>query len=256
MSFPVLEHGCWCTQVVCLGDSLTRGNLSADWVGDLRLRLSAARGATVVNAGTNMHCAHNARLCLDRVLDCRPSHVVVLIGTNDLKAEQSSFESVVYRLLNSLPEKPSLATFELELLELRERLLANGVQVALASPPVLGEDITSPANRRAAEYAAVVRRVAAGGRGGCLYLPLFERTLLALPTMPAGAAYDGLRFLTWLWATCLRRPGDSMEQMQEDRQLTVTVDLVHLGPTGGAMLAEMAHAFVTAPPCPACRRQY
>eukprot|EP00931_Biecheleriopsis_adriatica_P015845 TRINITY_DN11883_c0_g1_i4.p1 TRINITY_DN11883_c0_g1~~TRINITY_DN11883_c0_g1_i4.p1 ORF type:complete len:438 (+),score=88.99 TRINITY_DN11883_c0_g1_i4:53-1315(+) len=228
--------------VVCLGDSITRGNLSADWVSDLR---QAFDGRTVLNAGINMQCSKNIQQRIDEVIACCPSHVTLLVGTNDLKAELSPVEGFLYKIFGSLPEVPTLESYEETLMSMREKLLAAGVSVALVSPPVLGEDVRSEANRRAAEFAAVVRRVAEGGGEKCSYLPLFEQTYAALPEV-GGKPYCGMNFFVWCCLLCwdvhiLQR---DLAEIQRERQLGVTIDLVHLGPEAAQNLAGMVHDFV------------
>jgi len=236
--------------VVCLGDSLTRGNLSADWVADLRKRLtSQPEGPAVINAGVNMQCAQNVRRRLDEVIACRPSHVTVLVGTNDMKASMSGMEGWMYQVFGKLPKVPTIEDYERDLTEIRDRLLEAGACVALVSPPVLGEDIHSSANQRAAAFAATVHRVAQEGGERCAYLPLFEQTSAKLP--PAGGRpYNGLRFFWWLCLLCfdihlLKR---DLTEVQRERKLGVTVDLVHLGPAAADALADMTASFVAAFP--------
>ena len=48
--------------IVCLGDSITRGNLSADWVSSLR---SEWQEGLVLNAGVNMQCSQNIQMRVD-----------------------------------------------------------------------------------------------------------------------------------------------------------------------------------------------
>jgi lysophospholipase L1-like esterase len=238
--------------IVCVGDSLTRGNLSADWVGVLREQLTKPFGqqykhdpAVVLNAGVNMHCSKNIQARLCEITACRPSHVTVLVGTNDLKAELSPVEGFLYRFFGKLPEVPSLESYEQTLREIRETLVATGAQVALVSPPVLGEVLNSKANQRAAQFAHAVRRVAEEGGERCAYLPLFERTAAALPTQ-GGKDYCGLQFFALLCTLCvdmhlLQR---DLADIQRERDLGVTVDLVHLGPSAASMLADMVADFV------------
>jgi len=235
--------------IVCLGDSLTRGNLSADWVGSLRDQLAQSFGqrdpAVVLNAGVNMHCSKNIQARLCEVVACRPSHVTVLVGTNDLKAELSPVEGFLYRFFGELPEVPTLENYEQTLREIRETLVAAGAQVALVSPPVLGEVLDSKANQRAAQFADAVRRVAEEGGERCAYLPLFERTAASLPTQ-GGKDYCGVQFFALLCTLCidmhlLRR---DLADIQRERNLGVTVDLVHLGPSAASMLADMVADFV------------
>lgn len=236
--------------VVCLGDSITRGNLSADWVSVLRQQLTegvSSPSTPVLNAGVNMQCSQNVQQRLEEVIACRPSHVTVLVGTNDLKAELNPVEGLMYRVFGQLPEVPSLDSYESTLREITERLLAAGARVALVSPPVLGEDISSYANSRAAAFADAVKRVAAGSGERCTYLPLFESTYDALPR--GGRPYDGLKFFAWVCLLCwdLHVLGRDLRDVQRERQLGVTVDLVHLGPEAAKNLAEMVADFVRQP---------
>eukprot|EP00441_Pelagodinium_beii_P016141 CAMPEP_0197653554 /NCGR_PEP_ID=MMETSP1338-20131121/36079_1 /TAXON_ID=43686 ORGANISM="Pelagodinium beii, Strain RCC1491" /NCGR_SAMPLE_ID=MMETSP1338 /ASSEMBLY_ACC=CAM_ASM_000754 /LENGTH=383 /DNA_ID=CAMNT_0043228709 /DNA_START=62 /DNA_END=1211 /DNA_ORIENTATION=+ len=234
--------------VVCLGDSITRGNLSADWVSTLREQLSpgTGMGASVLNAGINMQCSTNVMQRIDEVIACCPSHVTVLVGTNDLKAELSPVEGLMYKYFGRLPEVPTLDNYERTLSDIRERLVAAGCRVALVSPPVLGEDIASEANRRAADFASVVRRVAETGGEHCAYLPLFECTYEALP-QDGGRPYCGMSFFGWCCLLCwdvhiMRR---DLSEIQRERDLGVTIDLVHLGPSAADQLAKMVNDFVT-----------
>eukprot|EP00437_Effrenium_voratum_P047818 CAMPEP_0181524090 /NCGR_PEP_ID=MMETSP1110-20121109/68246_1 /TAXON_ID=174948 /ORGANISM="Symbiodinium sp., Strain CCMP421" /LENGTH=334 /DNA_ID=CAMNT_0023654799 /DNA_START=51 /DNA_END=1055 /DNA_ORIENTATION=- len=221
--------------IVCLGDSITRGNLSADWVGALR----ESQEGFVLNAGVNMQCSQNIQRRIDEVIACQPSHVTVLVGTNDLKAALSPAEGFLYKVFGDLPEVPSLESYERTLADIKQRLTDAGAQVALVSPPVL-------VNKRAADFAAVVRRVAETG-ARCAYLPLFEMTYAALPAK--GRPYCGMNFFAWCCLLCwdmhiMRR---DLADIQRERNLGVTVDLVHLGPQAAEDLAGMVRDFVHIP---------
>jgi len=236
--------------VICVGDSLTRGNLSADWVGELRQTLTDEANKPVLNAGVNMQCISNVKKRIEEVVACKPSHVTVLVGTNDLKAQASEFEGWLYRVFGKVPYVSTLETYERDLSEIRDSLLAAGAQVALVSPPVLGEDINSAANQRAKAYAKVVERTAANGGERCTYFPLFEQTSAELPKT-GGRPYDGIRFFWWLCLLCfdIHVFKRDLSDVQRERKLGATLDLVHLGPNAAKYLATMTAAFVmtTAP---------
>jgi len=232
--------------VVCVGDSLTRGNLSADWVGNLRTMLTQKENKPVLNAGVNMQCISNVKKRIEEVVACKPSHVTVLVGTNDLKAQTSAFEGWLYRVFGKIPYVGTLETYERDLLEIRDRLLAAGARVALVSPPVLGEDINSVANERARAFAKVVERTASSGGERCTYFPLFEQTYAELPET-GGRPYDGIRFFWWLCLLCfdIHVFGRNLSDVQHERKLGATLDLVHLGPKAANYLALMTAAFVS-----------
>lgn len=225
--------------VVCLGDGITRGSVCSDWVERLQRQLG---DTPVVNAGVNLDGAQDLCRRLDSVLRCQPSHVVVLVGTDDIKADLYEFEGWMYELARGRSGGRGLEPFEQALVELRDRLLESGAQVALASPPVLGEDPWSSENRRAAVYAATVRRVAE--ERGCLYIPLFERGFALLP-LEGGMPYDGARFLSWMSSAIADGSASRSDfgQVQEERGLSATVDLVHPSEQVSQLLVETAAAF-------------
>ena len=75
--------------VVCVGDSITEGVSSADWVAMLRER-GGAQGVQVVNAGVAGDLAWNVLQRLDSVVRCDPDTVTVMVGTNDVALEPQS----------------------------------------------------------------------------------------------------------------------------------------------------------------------
>ena len=75
--------------VVCVGDSVTEGVSSADWVAMLRER-GGAQGVQVVNAGVAGDLAWNVLQRLDSVVRCDPDTVTVMVGTNDVALEPQS----------------------------------------------------------------------------------------------------------------------------------------------------------------------
>ena len=73
-------------KLICLGDSITRGQVSADYVALLRTRLP---DDTVINAGVNYEPSSELVKRLDAVIAQDPDVVTVLIGTNDANATLS-----------------------------------------------------------------------------------------------------------------------------------------------------------------------
>jgi lysophospholipase L1-like esterase len=230
--------------VACLGDSITNGWFSFDWVGLLARRLGPA-GYAFRNHGHNAALANNALRRLDAVVAARPQFVTVLLGTNDVNATMSERSRARYVRGNRLPQNPTLGWFRECLAAivsgLRERTAA---RVALLSLPVLGEDLDHPANRKTAEYSEVVREVAAAG--GAAYLPLHERQreYLQKHPGPAGLAYrDGLGAVVGAAAQryLLRRSWDGIARRNG---LRLTTDCIHLNSTGGGMVAELVEQFL------------
>jgi len=112
--------------LVCLGDSLTHGNLGASITPEIPTKLCEKLGMDpprygitfadplwVVNAGQNCITSHTILdERLKKALDCYPDFITILIGTNDVLAMCSkSLEKFVIST-NELPEKPSMDILE------------------------------------------------------------------------------------------------------------------------------------------------
>ena len=109
------------TLVLCAGDSITHGVVSANYV-DMLERRFAADGYEFVNAGVNGNLAYNLLQRLDDVIACQPDVVTVLIGTNDVNATFSQEWEDSYRKEQKLPEKPTLAWYRLNVERIIDRL--------------------------------------------------------------------------------------------------------------------------------------
>jgi lysophospholipase L1-like esterase len=228
--------------VACLGDSITRGQVSADYV-----EMLAARRADTMftNAGANGDLAFNVLQRLDSVIELQPDVVSVLIGTNDANASLSEKNTRMMTRMKKLPMRPTIEWFRENLTAIVDRLTTEtSARIALLSLPVLGEERGSPSLERSADYSAVVKEIAKAGN--VTYLPLHERQLAYLT---AGAFTPGIRFrdgrlLSASAATqhfVLRRSFDSISRR---RGLQLTTDLIHQNTRGATMIADLIEQFL------------
>lgn len=139
-----------------MGDSLTQGTISSDYVALLRERFGGA-GYEFVNAGTGGNVSYGLLGQLEQITACEPDFVTILIGTNDANFTLYPF----FASRNTFPERTSLAGFRANLTTAVRRLRTETTaRVALLSIPPLGEETNSPINRGVAEYNAVLRDLA------------------------------------------------------------------------------------------------
>jgi lysophospholipase L1-like esterase len=226
--------------VVCLGDSLTRGQVSVDFV-----TMLGSRAFRVTNAGVNGDLAYNVLQRLDSVVELRPDVVSVLIGTNDANASLSERNVRMMTRMKKLPRRPTIEWYHECLEAVVERLAREtSADIALMSLPVLGEKLGSPSVLRAAEYSAVVKDIADAHQ--VAYLDLFERQLAYLT---AGGFTPGIEFRDGrvLSATAaiqhfvLRR---SLDSISRRRGLQLTTDLIHQNTRGATMIADLVEEFL------------
>ena len=74
--------------VVCIGNSITHGRVSYNYVNILSDDLSG-HGYHFINAGINGNLAYNVVKRLGKIIECNPDYVTLLIGTNDANASLS-----------------------------------------------------------------------------------------------------------------------------------------------------------------------
>jgi lysophospholipase L1-like esterase len=231
-------------RVVCLGDSLTRGQVSVDYVEMLAAR-DVGGSASFTNAGVNGDLAFNVLQRLDSVIELQPDVVSVLIGTNDTNASLSEKNIRMMTRMKKLPERPTIAWYHENLTAIIDRLAAEtSARIALLSLPVLGEELGSESVRRSADYSAVIKEIAR--TRSVTYLPLHERQVACLT---ASGSTPGIRFrdgriLSASAATqhfVLRR---SFDQISRRRGLQLTTDLIHQNTCGATMIADLIQQFL------------
>jgi lysophospholipase L1-like esterase len=183
--------------VICLGDSITRGQISASYVDILTERMSA-EGFQFINAGVNNDLSYNILRRLDVDLDLQPQFVTVLVGTNDILALHTPYKGLGLRILKRLPQKANFGWYSSNLREIVRRIkIWTSAKIALLSIPVIGEDLSSPAIEMVRLYNTAVTQIAVQEQ--VAYLPLFEQQVEYLKTTrtkPEGRAYPHFMLMT------------------------------------------------------------
>ncbi|MFI8101272.1 SGNH/GDSL hydrolase family protein [Streptomyces sp. NPDC086023] len=232
------------TRVACLGDSLTRGQLSVDYL-DLLERRRPPGAVRLTRFGVNGDFAHNLARRLDAVVADAPDVITVLIGTNDARASLAGYPVERAMKRKQLPERPSADWFQQCLGTVVERLRAQtDATIALLSLPVLGQRLDGAAARASQAYSRMIAEVASTNKAA--YLPLHERQAEELRRAdpspvpyrdPTPAASVGVL----LQRALLRR---SLDAISRRRGLVLTTDHIHQNSRGAALVAEVIDAWL------------
>ncbi|WP_427919185.1 SGNH/GDSL hydrolase family protein [Streptomyces sp. cg40] len=232
------------TRVLFLGDSITRAQISVDYVRILKDRTAGGRYA-FTNAGVNGDLAYNVLQRLDPVIRQQPDIVVVLIGSNDANASLSEKNALRMRKTKKLPGIPTIGWYEHNLATIAERLTKEThARVALLSLPVLGQEPGSVPVRRSEEYSGVIKATAA--EHGVTYLPLHERQIEHLQ------AHDHAPRIPFRDGTALAKRtamrhfllGQSFDSISRRRGLELTTDFIHQNTRGATMIADLIEDFL------------
>jgi lysophospholipase L1-like esterase len=213
--------------VTCVGDSITRGQVSADYV-SLLGREYESRGFRLGNAGVNGEQAAGLLNRIDEVIAGRPDVITILIGTNDVRsATGANIDEQYVMVMDAL------------LTRLRTETDA---RIAVLEIPMLGEDLGSELNERVRAYNQALRKLAAAHDVTCL--PLYDRlaALLPEPHRPPAFAFSTPRTIrAALSHKILRR---SWDEIARSNGLAVLTDHIHLTERGAAVVAEVIGGFL------------
>ncbi|MEM8859347.1 MAG: GDSL-type esterase/lipase family protein, partial [Chloroflexota bacterium] len=147
-------------RILVLGDSLTHGTMSHNWLVDLQNQHGDAYA--FINMGWNGDLAYNALQKVDDVIACQPDVVGVFIGGNDVFATFGPKWTADFVAKKNLPQEPTAEWYEQNLTQIIERLRTEtDAKIALFTLTLYGEDLNSPQNRKMAAYSQIVEETAA-----------------------------------------------------------------------------------------------
>ncbi|MFC4242980.1 SGNH/GDSL hydrolase family protein [Gryllotalpicola reticulitermitis] len=228
--------------VVCLGDSLTDGVMSAPYVPYLE-REFGPDGYAFVNAGISGDLAYNVLQRLDDVIACRPDVVVIACGANDAAAHISEEWTQWYLKAKHAPQRPTIEWYEATLTEIVKRLRAEtSARLALLELPPFTEELDGVVNERVRRYNDIVRTV--GDATGTPVIPLYDAMAAQIPADFAPPVFDGSRrhmgralrdhyLFRRSWDTISRRNG-----------FVLHTDFAHMNTRGARIIAAQIGAFL------------
>lgn len=228
--------------VVCLGDSITRGQVSSDYVARLQSR-PRATGTRFVNAGVNGDLAYNVAARLDGIVEQDPDIVTLLVGTNDVNAQYDDAWTARYRKDQRLPVPPTREWYAEQLAVVLDRLRdGTRARLAVLEIPPLGEDLSSRMNGLVEEYNNTLRAVASPR--GLPVLPLHERLVALVPTDRPAPPYVGSTRTVMLAAARHLLLRQSWAAISRRNGLSVLTDHIHLNDRAADVVADLIEEFL------------
>ena len=235
--------------VVCLGDSITRGQVSASYVELLEQKMGR-QGFQFVNGGVNNDLAYNVLQRLDDFIELKPQFVTLLIGTNDILAQHTPYKGWGLRMLKHLPQKANFNWYTANLSEIIRRIkLWTDAKIGLLSIPVIGEDLHSPAIEVVKRYNQTVRQIAAQEK--ISYLPVFEQQVEYLKntrTKPEGRAYVHFMLMTGELVAARGLFHVDYDAFSRRKGYHLVTDGVHFNQQGARLIAEEIEKWLRAYP--------
>jgi lysophospholipase L1-like esterase len=230
-------------RVVCLGASIVRGQVSTNFVNLLNQRMHKD-GFHFINAGVNGDLAYNVLIRLKTVVDKQPDFIIILVGTNDVIGALVPRLAKWYRRVKRLPQLPTEQWYRDNILKIVHYLKENTrAKIALASLPVLGENLLSTFNKTINMYNGHLKEIAVQEQIG--YLPVHERQMEYLTkTQPSGRDFESDGRLTrgLLVRHYLLR--QSFDTISRRYGYVLVTDGIHMNSRGASFIIEEIESFL------------
>lgn len=234
--------------VILLGDSITRGEVSASYISPLR-RMVSPEAFRFINHGVNNDTTYNALRRIHHIEFIAPDYVLVMIGTNDMIASRNDASAAFYLLNKNLPQMPtldwSIDNARQIVRRLKSRTLA---KIAVMSIPMLGEDLSTAENETVRQYNQALQDIAR--QEAVFFLPIYDRLVKALE----GSSGQPFRVSTPLTAEFLARhllTSEDFNTFSQRKGYRLLIDGVHLNQRGAEIVAKEIASFLQASHQPA-----
>lgn len=225
--------------LVCFGDSNTHGNVSYNWVNDLSFQLSDYQ---IFNAGINSDLTYTLLRRIDDVMACKPNFITILIGTNDVNSTMGKVMEKRYQDLGRVSKdtSPNFEDFKKNYIEIIRQLKAKTqAKIAVMSLPVMGEDLTHEANRKADKYSEFVKQLATDEQ--LIYLPVREKQkeFLQKNPQPFKHTFEETYKLLNFSVISYYLLGKSWDEISTKHGFQLTPDNLHQNSIAGGMIRDL-----------------
>ncbi len=234
------------TKILLIGDSITHGTVSANYVDLVVSGLNAdpaKKTFEALNAGINGEFTYNVLQRLDPIIQCAPNVITILIGTNDAYGSFTPERQRKQMRKWKLPELPDENNYRGYLTAVVTKLKTNSrAHIGLLSIPTIGEDPTTREFAQSRKYSEIIKEVA--GAIGVAYLPLNEAMVNYLRIHPSSQKFHFKWYLFAIVKSILAHAfGKSWEKVASANGFKLHTDHLHLSPNGATMVADLITKF-------------
>jgi lysophospholipase L1-like esterase len=162
-------------KILFLGASITQGMISKSYVKMLKQKLGRKQ-YKFINHGIAGYESYNVLKKLDNAIKLMPDFVILLVGTNDVLSSLDPKLAELSRKLKHIPHEPTLNHYCNNIISIIKKLKQETQsKIAVASLPVVGENLDSIENKTITEYNAQLKKIAE--TENIVYLTVHEKQL-------------------------------------------------------------------------------
>ena len=231
--------------ILFLGASIIQGRISVSIVNSLKQKLDP-RKYKFINQGIAGFESYNILNKLDKAINTNPDYVILLGGTNDILSALDPKLSRLSRKLKKIPHEPTLFNFFQNVTEIVKRLKREThAKIAIASLPILGENLDSIENLMMKEYNSRLKLISE--TEDVFYLPVFEKQVSFLNQVIQGKGKDcinpskmAFRSLAQHYLLC-----QNLDSISKKNGFILLTDSIHLNSIGSKFVADEIELFIS-----------
>ena len=230
--------------VLFLGASITQGMISSSYVRILKGRLGTKQ-YKFINHGVAGYESYNVMMKLEKAVNLSPDYVILLVGTNDVLSSLDPKLAELTRKLKKIPHEPSIIHYRNNVTSIIQQLKTDSeARIAIASLPVVGENLDSLENRTIAEYNTELKGIA--GNENVNYLPIFERQKKFLEQKLGGKGKDYINSQKLAYSSILLHflLFMSFDKISRKNGYLLLTDGIHQNSLGAKYIAEEIEGFI------------
>ncbi len=229
-------------RIVFVGDSLTHGNMSVNYV-DMISKKLGTNNYDYINAGMNSELAYNVLKRIESIIACEPDIITIMIGSNDAHREIELYNEQSSEKRLNLPRKASKEWFSENLEKIVQELLQKtDAKIALCSIPPLGEDQSTLAFKQTIGYSKLILEIAEKFK--VQYLPVNEKMIIFLDQNPSTPKYGANHRLVEEIATKHFLLRKSFDTLSIEYGFSLFTDNLHLNSKGANIISELVVEFI------------
>ena len=147
-------------KILFLGASITRGMISKSYAKMLQEKIGTKQ-YKFINHGVAGYESYNVLKKLNKAIETNPDYVILLVGTNDVLSSLDPKLAELSKKLKHIPHEPTVNHYFNNITSIVKKLnQETQSKIAIASLPVVGENLDSIENKTISEYNAELKKIA------------------------------------------------------------------------------------------------
>jgi lysophospholipase L1-like esterase len=231
-------------KILFLGASITQGKISQSYIKIVRERLGT-KEYEYINQGVAGYESYNVLMKLDKGIKVNPDYVILLLGTNDVLSSLDPKLAELTRKLKHIPHEPTLDQYCNNISSIVERVKEKTTaKMAIASLPVIGENLDSLENRTVLEYNEGLKKICANEN--IAYLPVHEKQKEFLIKEIGGKGKNSINSTKVAFKSLFQHYllFMSLDAISKKNGYLLLTDGIHQNSKGAAFIADEVEKFI------------